>query len=57
MLFEIYENRRRLFVTEHENCIPTAEEIESHLECKHEVLLDGKPYKKEARKTKKEASA
>lgn len=45
MLFEIYRDKQRLWVTEHEECIPSAETIKAIKAAGYKILLDGKVYK------------
>ena len=45
MLFEVYRDKQRIMYTEHEECIPSADEIKEFKAAGFKILLDGKPYK------------
>ena len=45
MLFEIYRDKKRMWFTEHEECMPSTEAIKNIKTAGYKVLLDKKIYK------------
>ena len=45
MLFEVYRDKQRLYVTKYKECIHPIETIKNLKAAGHKVLLDGKVYK------------
>ncbi len=44
MVFEIFRGKQRVYVTEHESCIPPTDKLRQIKAAGHTLKLDGKRY-------------